>query len=168
LFTGIADSPVPYARGCSRFLLLRKIAARAIYALAHAATQAHIAPMKRAFQHILGLCLVAVISLSSIGMAIARADMALGQTIVLCIGADQIRAVIGPDGQPMLDDQGQPVSHDMPCLDCVIGAVALPDGGGAPAPQGLLSKSVDETTYQAANHAVRLQGGQGRGPPVLA
>lgn len=101
-------------------------------------------------------------------MAVARADMAFGQTMVLCIGADQILVSVGADGQPLLDENGHPVSHDAPCPDCVIGSLALPIGAHAPDPHPLFLTSVDETAYRAANHAVRLQGGQGRDPPLAA
>ena len=101
-------------------------------------------------------------------MAVARADMAFGQTMVLCIGADQIRVSVGPDGEPLLDENGHPSAHDAPCPDCVIGSLALPQAAHTPDLNPVFLTSVDETAYRAANHAVRLQGGQGRDPPQAA
>lgn len=79
--------------------------------------------MRIARRHVLIAFLIGLMGLTSAAMASARAGMSLHGAMVLCIGAETTRVPLGPDGRP------QDGAHV--CVDCVIGALALP--GHAPA-----------------------------------
>lgn len=125
--------------------------------------------MTRLARPLSGLILALVLALTSLSMAVARADMAMGGTMVLCLDGQQVAVAMGPDGAPLLDAAGDPVGHgDHPCPDCVIGALALAPVAPGDAGRAETFLLLDETPYAAAATPVRLQGGQGRGPPARA
>jgi hypothetical protein len=113
---------------------------------------------------VIAALLALVLTVTAIGAATAQGGMAAERA--LC-GAEA-RPVLAQDGLPLFDSDGAPVeARDLPCLDCTLGACALPpppDGAAAP---GHVA-SVTPTDRGLSAGALRRMGGKGRGPPRAA
>lgn len=64
-------------------------------------------------------CLALVIAATSLTMAVARGQVAVGDSIVICSGYGAVTIT--------LDAQGNPVGPVHICPDCVLGAMAFVD-----------------------------------------
>jgi hypothetical protein len=113
--------------------------------------------MYRMIRSITALSLALILSLTSVSMALARGDMAVHGTMILCLGGMQVTVAIGPDGQPILQEHV--------CPDCTIGALALSTDRPAAKPTGL-SRRLAQTPHALSIHPSPVHGGQARGPPA--
>lgn len=90
------------------------------------------------------LALALAVAVSSIGHAGTRAQAHGAQTLVICTGYGLVRIV--------MDRDGTPVEHTMPCPDCVMSLAAI-----LPEPQtavgAKLSRSAEISAQRAQHHS---------------
>lgn len=113
--------------------------------------------MTRVFRPISAVCLALILSLTSVSMALARGDMAVNGTMILCLGGMQVTVAIGPDGDPVIEEHI--------CPDCVVGTLAL---GGTPpqTPPAPAVLTVRAPLHDLSADAEQVQRPQARGPPA--
>lgn len=106
-----------------------------------------------------GLILAAMLAVTTVSMAVARAGMSVHGVMVLCIDATVQSVPLGPDGTP------QTAPHI--CVECVIGALAAPPitswDGPEPVAGRLAAPQRPQGIDAAAPASVRV-----RDPPILA
>ncbi|QBY01077.1 hypothetical protein E2K80_10345 [Rhodophyticola sp. CCM32] len=113
--------------------------------------------MSRMIRPFCAVGLALILSLTSVSMALARGNMAVHGTMVLCIGSVQVTVPIGSDGAPILQDHI--------CPDCTIGPLAT----GSDAPHAipiLLTTQAVVVTHVQSTRPVPVQGAQARAPPA--
>ncbi|MGL4412776.1 hypothetical protein [Roseinatronobacter monicus] len=104
------------------------------------------------------LVLALAVAVSSIGHAGAQAHGA--QALVICTGSGLVRIV--------MDRDGTPVEHTMPCPDCVIALAAI-----LAAPDSTAGANLDHLAEMPAQGSLCLTGAAGkwhdtRAPPHLS
>ena len=114
---------------------------------------------------ILAGLLALLLGVTGLGAAMARGHMAADG--VICGTGDRV-VVIAADGLPLFDGGGGPVELDtLPCIDCVLGAMALAARGDLPAAFARKT-SLGRTSVADPVRSLWRMGGQGRGPPRTA
>ena len=124
------------------------------------AWRSYLTDMDRILFTATALLLGLVLAMTSVSMAVARGGMSLSGSMILCIdGAQQVVAV-GLDGQPI------EFEDEHPCPDCIMGALALTDLSPLATPEWRVV-AIYVLPFLSRIHEAPVQGGQGRGPPVL-
>lgn len=105
------------------------------------------------------LALALAVAVSSIGHAGARAQAHGAQALVICTGSGLVRIV--------MDRDGTPVEHTMPCPDCVISLAAI-----LAAPDSTTGANLNHFAEMPAQRSLCLTGAAGkwhdtRAPPSL-
>jgi hypothetical protein len=119
--------------------------------------------MLRAFT--LGL-LAVLMTLSGIGAATARGQMAADG--VIC-GSGTYAVILAADGLPLFDAGGDPVeAAALPCLDCVLGHIALTPPGAHVLAITTASSDLVAVPPPALSPRLWRMGGMGRSPPRAA
>ncbi len=111
--------------------------------------------------------LIAVLTLlmtvTGIGMAVARGGMAADGAIC---GTGDVSVVLAADGLPLFDTAGKPVTtEEVPCLDCVTGALALPAEPASPANGDPAARVASPFVDVSSSAGLWRMGGKGRSPP---
>jgi len=113
------------------------------------------------------MCLILAVTLTSLSMAMGRSAMAADGQFCLVSGPSPV--VMAHDGLPLLDRDGEPVTLASEiCLDCIIGAIALPLSDQRATPPCDSAQDLAATSYRSSSASFWLMGGHGRGPPRAA
>jgi hypothetical protein len=110
--------------------------------------------------------LTLLMTVTGIGTAVARGGMAADG--VIC-GTGAFHVVLAADGLPLFDAAGNPVAaEDIPCLDCVIGALDVPAHSAAPLPGDRAARTLSPLEAVTSRASLWRMGGMARSPPRAA
>lgn len=121
--------------------------------------------MTTRLRHLILIAQITLLGVTMPALAMARGDMAWNGTTI-CLGADQVMILTDAQGLPILDENGAPIIAKMPCLDCVMGALAPQMAADFGLPLPLARAMALPLAHADLTPLARFAGGFGRGPPL--